>query len=102
MHTHKLPRFLAAIERRPHVNAGLRIGLALFGGYGLSLLAAAALAVGLPFDYRPDAVSLAVMLAFLLHLVVAIWVFATATLWRAMLGVVVPAIIFALWLYVKG
>ncbi|MDR1889010.1 MAG: hypothetical protein LBQ81_06490 [Zoogloeaceae bacterium] len=89
----------AAIEHSPRINAGLRIGLALFGSYGLALLAAAAFAAGLPFDFKPDAVSLAVMLAFLLHLVSVIWVFATATVLRAALGLAIPAAIFALWLY---
>jgi hypothetical protein len=98
----KLSSFLAAIERRPHVNAGLRVGLALLGGYALALLAAAAFAAGLPCEHRPDAVSLAVMLAFLLHLAVAIWVFAVATLRRAVLGVAAPALVFALWLYAQS
>jgi hypothetical protein len=102
MHTRKMPQFIAVIEHSPRVNAGLRIALALFGGYGLALLAAAALAVGLPFDYKPDAITLAQMLAFLLHLVVAIWVFATATLLRAALGVAIPAAVFALWLYIAA
>jgi hypothetical protein len=99
MHTKKPFRLLAALEHSPRVNAGLRVGLALFGGYALALLAAAALAAGLPFDDRPDAVSLAVMLAFLLHLGAAIWVFAAATLARAAQGLLIPAAIFALWLY---
>ncbi|MDR2451089.1 MAG: iron transporter [Candidatus Accumulibacter sp.] len=83
---------------RHRIDVGLRTGLAAFGGYGLALLGAAALAAGLPFDFKPDAVSLAVMLGFLLHLTAVLWAFAAATLLRAALGLAVPAAFFGLWL----
>ncbi|MDR0717808.1 MAG: iron transporter [Azoarcus sp.] len=88
--------FSPAIRHR--LNIGLRTGLAAFGGYGVALLGAAALAAGLPFEFRPDAVSLAIMLAFVLQLIAIIWVFAAATVARAVLGLAIPAALFGLWL----
>ncbi|MDR2689256.1 MAG: hypothetical protein LBB76_05800 [Azoarcus sp.] len=83
---------------RQRIDVGVRTVLAVLGGYGLALLGAAALAAGLPFDFRPDAVSLAIMLAFVLHLLAIIWVFATATVIRAVVGLAIPAAFFGLWL----
>jgi hypothetical protein len=83
---------------RHRINVGLRTGLAAFGGYGLALLGAAALASGLPFESRPDAVSLAIMLGFVLHLVAVIWAFAAATVTRAALGLAAAAAFFGWWL----
>ncbi|MDR0701683.1 MAG: iron transporter [Azoarcus sp.] len=91
-------RLIASPSVRHRINVGVRTGLAAFGGYGLALLGAAAFAAGLPFDFRPDAVSLAIMLAFVLQLVAIIWVFAAATVTRAVLGLAVPAALFGLWL----
>jgi hypothetical protein len=99
MKVEMLPSLVASIEHHHRLNVSLRIGLAIFGGYGLALLGASALATGMPFDFRPDAVSLAVMLAFLLYLVAVIWVFAAATLLRAALGLLIPAVIFGFWMY---
>ncbi|MDR1661006.1 MAG: iron transporter [Azoarcus sp.] len=91
-------RLVSRPALRYRINIGLRTGLAAFGGYGLALLGAAAFAAGLPFDFRPDAVSLAIMLAFVLHLIAIIWAFAAATVIRAALGLAVPAALFGLWL----
>jgi hypothetical protein len=93
---------LRRLEGIPAANIGLRVLLALAGGYGLALLAASALAAGLPFDNKPDAVSLAIMLAFLLHLGAILWVFACATLARAVLGLAIPAALFGLWRLLLG
>ena len=90
--------FMFAFDRHPALNVGARVLMAVFGGYGLALLAAAALAAGMPFSFRPDAVSLAVMLAFLLYLLAVLWSFAAATLLRAALGLLLPAGAFWLWL----
>jgi hypothetical protein len=89
--------FMCFADRRPGINLGLRILMAVFGGYGLALLGAAALAVG-TLSYKPDAVSLATMLSFILYLLAVIWVFATRTLLKAALGLLVPAAVFGLWL----
>ncbi|MDR1227811.1 MAG: hypothetical protein LBK55_02140 [Azoarcus sp.] len=95
----KTPDWLIATPSARHrVNVGLRAGLAAFGGYGLALLGAAAFAAGLPFDFRPDAVSLAIMIAFVLQLIAIIWAFAAATIARAVLGLAIPAALFGLWL----
>jgi len=89
---------MSAIDRRPALNAGLRVVMAVFGGYALALLGAAALATGTPFSFKPDAVSFAVMLAFIIQLLAVIWAFAAATLLRAALGLLLPALAFGLWL----
>jgi hypothetical protein len=81
------------LDRHPRLNPGLRILMAVAGGYGTAWLGAAALAVSLPLP-RHDAVTLAVMLAFVLYLLFILWVFATATLLRAALGLIVPAALF--------
>jgi hypothetical protein len=91
--------WFAALERHPRVNPGIRILMAVFGGYGVAWLGAAALAAGLPMDSRTDAVTLSMMLAFLLYLANILWVFATATLLRAALGLMIPAVLFGAWLY---
>ena len=95
----KLPDWLSSNPAMRHrINIVLRTGLAAFGGYGLALLAAAAFAVGLPFEARPDAVSLAIMLGFVLHLIAIIWAFAAASVTRAVAGLAIPAALFGLWL----
>ena len=93
---------MSAIDRRPALNAGLRVVMAVFGGYGLALLAAAALAAGTTFLSKPDAVNFAVMIAFIIQLLAVIWAFAAATLLRAMLGLLLPALVFWLWLSATG
>ncbi|MDR1890396.1 MAG: hypothetical protein LBQ81_13680 [Zoogloeaceae bacterium] len=91
-------QWVSALERHPRLNPGLRILMAIFGGYGVAWLGAMALATGLPLS-RPDAVALAVMLAFVLYLLFVLWVFATATLLRAASGLIVPALLFGTWLF---
>ncbi|MDR1463512.1 MAG: iron transporter [Azoarcus sp.] len=90
---------MLSVDPYPGANVVLRVLMAVFGSYGLTLLAAAALAVGVPFAFKPDAVSFAVMLAFLIYLLSVLWVFAAATLLRAALGLVLPAAVFGLWLF---
>jgi hypothetical protein len=94
-------RAVSALEQHDRLNPGLRILLAIFGTYGVAWLGAAALASGLPLP-KSDAVTLAVMLAFVLYLLGVLWVFATATLLRAVLGLALPACLFGGWLYVLG
>ncbi len=95
-------RFVCYADRRPWLNISLRTAFALFGGYGVALLAGAALAVGLPLPARADAAALAVMLAFTLHVLVIIWVFSASTLLRASFGLVVPAMVFGVWLQIAS
>lgn len=94
--------FMFFADRRPGINVSLRILLAVCGGYGLALLCAATLATGLPLAFSHDAVALAVMLAFIVQLLAILWVFATATLLRAALGLALPAAFFGLWLLLQG
>lgn len=100
-----MKNFLGAVtvlDRHPRLNPGLRILMAIFGGYGVAWLGAAALAAGLPMSSKTDAVTLAIMLTFLLYLANILWVFATATLLRAALGLVIPAALFGGWLHMQG
>ncbi|MDR3054199.1 MAG: iron transporter [Zoogloeaceae bacterium] len=90
--------WFAALERHPRLNPGLRVLMAILGGYGVAWLGAAAL-TGLPSASKSDAVTLAMMLTFLLYLVNVLWIFATATLLRAALGLAIPAALFGGWLH---
>jgi hypothetical protein len=96
------PGFMFFADRHPGVNVVLRVLMAVFGSYGLTLLSAAALAAGVPFAFKPDAVNFAVMLAFLVYLLAVIWVFAATTLLRAALGLALPAAVFGLWLFMAS
>jgi len=93
--------FLCYLDRHPRWNIGWRVLLALLGGYGVAWLSAASMAIALPMT-RVDAVATAIMLAFVVHLLIAIWIFAAATVIRATLGVVIPAIIFSGWWWLQG
>lgn len=84
-------------DHRPALNVALRTTMAILGGYAVAALAAAALAVGLPLP-RVEAVVAAVMLSFIIYAVAVIWVFAAATLLRALTGLVLTAFAFAVWL----
>lgn len=84
-------------DHRPRLNVTLRSAMALFGGYGVAALAAAAFAVGLPLP-RAEAVTAAIMLSFIVHLLAVIWVFATATLLRAAAGLALAAAVSGAWL----
>ncbi|NMG63635.1 hypothetical protein GPA19_01540 [Azoarcus indigens] len=90
--------FVFFADHRPWLNVSLRSVMALFGGYGLASMVAATLAVGLPLP-RPDAVMTAIMLAFLVHMLAALWVFGAATLTRAAAGLAMPAALLGLWLW---
>lgn len=90
-------RFVSFADHRPWLNTTLRSLLAIFGGYWLAALAAATLALALPLP-RADAVMAAVMLAFVVYLLAAIWAFAAATLARAFAGLLLPAAVLGLWL----
>ncbi|THF60726.1 iron transporter [Pseudothauera rhizosphaerae] len=85
-------------DHRPVLNVTLRSALAILGGYGLAALAASAFAVGMPLP-RVDAVTLAIMLSFIVYLLAVMWVFATATLLRAAAGLAVGAAVFGAWLW---
>ncbi|WP_341646055.1 hypothetical protein [Thauera sp. SDU_THAU2] len=83
-------------DHRPGLNITLRSIMAVFGGYGVAALAAAAFAVGLPLP-RTDSVMAAIMLAFLVYTLAVIWVFAAATLLRSAAGLAIGAGAFAAW-----
>lgn len=75
----------------------LRILLATAGAYASVSLVAAALALALG-EPRLDAARLSLITAFLLQPVLVIWVFGCRNLWRAAGGVVLPALMAAIYL----
>lgn len=93
-----LPR-LSAMDAVPWLNTGLRVMLALFGAYGVALLATAVLSVALPLP-RIEATLAAIMLGFVVQLLGVIWVVAAASLVRAAGGLALPAAVLGALLYV--
>ena len=60
---------------------------AIGGGYVLTSIASALLAIALPLP-RADAVSIATLLSFVIYTCIILWVFATSSALRAWIGVV--------------
>ncbi|MDR0997047.1 MAG: hypothetical protein LBL69_05225 [Zoogloeaceae bacterium] len=81
-------------NRKQNLNLTARIGLAALGGYGLALTAAWALAK-LPFAAATDAAAFAVMTGFAAQTAAIIWVFAAASVKRAVIGLALPAMLLA-------
>ncbi|WPB59467.1 iron transporter [Xylophilus sp. GOD-11R] len=63
---------------------------AILGGYGLSALAAAVIAIALP-AVRLEAAVAATMLAFVVYPCAVMWVFAARSAARALLGLALPS-----------
>ncbi|MGI4796229.1 MAG: DUF3649 domain-containing protein [Janthinobacterium lividum] len=74
---------------------------ALFGGYGLASLAAAACAVTLPIA-RSDAVLTGMMVGLVVQAAAAIWVFSAASAVRAWLGLAAPGVVLGILLLQGG
>lgn len=87
------------VDRSPALNVGLRTVLALAGAYGVALVGAAALSVGLPL-VRLDSALIALMAGFIIQLLGVLWVFATDTVLEALIGLAIPAGLFGLWLWI--
>jgi hypothetical protein len=68
---------------------------AIFGGYGVTALTTALLAVILPM-VRIDAVLTATLLSFTVYTCAVLWVFAASSAFRAWLGLVLPAAVLGL------
>nr|WP_229722936.1 DUF3649 domain-containing protein [Xylophilus rhododendri] len=68
----------------------MRALTAILGGYAVSALAAAVLALVLPAT-RLEATVTATLLAFVVYPCAVMWVFAARTAWRAALGLALPA-----------
>jgi hypothetical protein len=89
------------VDRNPVLNVGSRTVLALAGAYGVALVGAAALSVGLPL-VRLDSALIALMMGFIIQLLGVLWVFAAATVLDAFVGLLVPACLFAIWFVLAG
>lgn len=87
-----LPRWLGVASRTL---------AALFGGYGLAGLAAAACAVTLPMA-RSDAVVTGMMVGLVVQAAAAIWVFSAGSAVRAWLGLAAPCVVLGILLLQGG
>lgn len=67
-----------------------RAAAAIFGGYALAASSATLLAAVLPLP-RVDAVLLAIMLAFIVHAVAAMWAFRCDSLTQLWVGLLAPS-----------
>lgn len=74
---------------------------AIGGGYVLTSIAIALLALALPLP-RADAVSIATLLSFAVYTGVILWVFATTSAWRAWGGVLVASAVLGAILWLVG
>ena len=89
-------------SRRYRVMIGYRFLLAIFGGYALSALVAMVTSLSFP-EQQASATLSGTLLAFCVHTGVFIWVFMVQSTRKATLGVLIPAVIFAIayWLLKK-
>src|SRR5450830_1598292 len=72
-----------------------RILAAIVGGYALSAVTTALLAVVLPMP-RVEAVITATLLSFVVFCCAVLWVFAARNAWRAWAGLAVPGVLLGL------
>lgn len=74
---------------------------AIAGGYVLTSIASALIAIALPLP-RADAVTIATLLSFVVYTCVILWVFATTSALRAWVGVVATSSILGAVLWIAG
>ena len=92
---------MAALTPAYRLSVASRVVAAILGGYVLTALATMALAVFLPMS-KAEASLTATLLSFLIYGCAVIWVFATRTAWRAWTGIVVPAVVLAVLIWLQG
>lgn len=78
----------------------IRISVAIIGGYGASIIAAAAVASWLPVP-RDQAVLVGQMVSFLIYAILVLWTFAARTAARALIGIFAFAIVAGVSLLLK-
>lgn len=83
-------RLRPGAEARRIAGILLRLLAGVGGGYAVAALFAAALSVGLPMP-RAEAVLTATMASFAVYAASIIWAFAASGVWRACIGLAVPA-----------
>lgn len=88
-----------ALRYRLDVTA--RVLAAIGGGYALSAVTTALLAVVLPMT-RAEAVITATLLSFVVFCCAVLWVFAARNAWRAWAGLAVPGVLLGLALLAQG
>lgn len=82
-------------ELQYRLGVASRAVAAILGGYAVTALATALLAVILPM-VRIDAVLTATLLSFTVYTCAVLWVFAARSAFRAWVGIVFPAVILGL------
>jgi hypothetical protein len=83
------------IPWRYRLSVASRVVAALAGGYLLTSLTAALLALALPLP-REEAVRTAALVSFLIYPAAVLWVFIASSARRAWLGLLVPALVMSL------
>lgn len=78
-----------------------RVVAAIGGGYVLTAIASALIAIALPLP-RADAVTLATLLSFVVYTCVILWVFATSSALRAWIGVAAASGVLGALLWIAG
>ncbi|AWL03629.1 DUF3649 domain-containing protein [Massilia oculi] len=78
-----------------------RAAAAIGGGYVLTAIASALIAIALPLP-RADAVTIATLLSFVVYTCVILWVFATGSALRAWVGVVATSGVLGAILWLAG
>ena len=76
----------------------LRVSVAIGGGYAFAVVASVGLLRWLPLPPE-QAVMSALLLTYFFYTVAVLWVFAVRSTWRACLGLVLPTLLLAWWLW---
>jgi hypothetical protein len=79
----------------------LRAFTAIAGGYAFAVVAAIALSRALPVP-PAEAVLTGLLSTFSFYAVAVLWVFAVRSTWQACLGLVLPTLLMAWWLWPLG
>ena len=92
---------MTSITWRYRGGVAARTVAAIAGGYVLTSIASALVAVALPLP-RADAVTIATLLSFVIYTCVILWVFATRSALRAWIGVVAISAVLGAVLWIAG
>ena len=92
---------MTTITWRYRGGVAARTVAAIGGGYVLTSIASALIALALPLP-RADAVTIATLLSFVVYTCVILWVFATTSALRAWIGVVAVSAVLGAALWIVG
>jgi len=92
---------MTSITWRYRGGVAARTVAAIAGGYVLTSIASALVAIALPLP-RADAVSIATLLSIVIYTCIILWVFATASALRAWIGVAASSAVLGAVLWLAG